>query len=117
VISSVRGIVLRLTDSLAVVEVGGIGLSVQITPRHSRVLRRGSEALILTTLLVREDSLTLYGFETAEDLDVFELLLGVTGVGPKSALGVVSEMTPDQVASAVVTENDAAFRAVSGIGP
>jgi Holliday junction DNA helicase RuvA len=117
VISSVRGTVLRLTDSLAVVEVGGVGLSVLITPRHSRTLRLGNEAFLLTTLLVREDSLTLYGFESADELDVFDLLMGVTGVGPKSALGVVSEMTADQIATAVVTENDAAFRAVSGIGP
>ncbi|MGK2852734.1 MAG: Holliday junction branch migration protein RuvA [Microbacteriaceae bacterium] len=116
-ISSVRGTVLRLTDQAVVVEVGGLGLSVLITPRHARRLRLGSEAVILTTLLVREDSLTLYGFESAEEADVFELLLGVGGVGPKSALGVISELSAEQIAGAVAREDDAAFRAVSGIGP
>ena len=66
---------------------------------------------------MREDELSLYGFPSREELEVFSLLLGVTGVGPKSALGVLSAMTPGQVAAAVAADDDGAFRKVSGIGP
>ena len=116
-ISSVRGTVLSALGSTAVIEVGGIGLSIQVTPEHALSLRTGSEAFVHTTLIVREDSLSLFGFETAEQLAVFELLTSVTGVGPKSALGVLAVLTPDQIARAVSTEDDAVFRKVSGIGP
>jgi Holliday junction DNA helicase RuvA len=66
---------------------------------------------------VREDSLSLFGFPDQESLDIFTLLTGVTGVGPKSALGVLSELAPSDVATAVAREDDSAFRKVSGIGP
>ena len=66
---------------------------------------------------MREDSLTLYGFPTADELAVFELLVGVTGVGPKSALGVLAVLTPNQIGQAVNADDDGAFRKVSGIGP
>lgn len=100
-----------------IIDVGGIGYAVQVTPEHSLALRVGDQALIHTSLIVREDSLSLFGFETAEQLHVFELLTGVTGVGPKSALGVLSVLGPGQIAAAVAAEDDKAFRAVSGIGP
>lgn len=116
-ISSVRGVVLALTGSAAVVEVGGVGLAVQVTPRHATSLRVGQEARLHTALIVREDDLSLFGFETAEQLDVFDLLRGVSGVGPKSALGVLAALTPDEIARAVADEDDAPFRKVSGIGP
>jgi holliday junction DNA helicase RuvA len=67
--------------------------------------------------VVREDDLSLFGFAEAEELVVFDLLRGVTGVGPKSAMGVLAAMTPAQIAVAVAEEDDAAFRRVSGIGP
>jgi Holliday junction DNA helicase RuvA len=116
-ISSVRGIVLSAAGSTAVVEVGGVGLAVTVTPQHALSLRVGSEASIRTALIVREDDLALFGFAEADQLVVFDLLRGVTGVGPKSAMGVLSTMTPDQIAAAVTSEDDAAFRKVSGIGP
>ncbi|WP_165064001.1 Holliday junction branch migration protein RuvA [Marisediminicola senii] len=116
-ISSVRGTVIAVTGNSTVVEVGGIGLSVAITPQHAMTLRTGHEASLRTALIVREDDLALFGFRSAEELAVFDLLRGVTGVGPKSALGVLDAMTPADIASAVATENDAAFRKVSGIGP
>jgi Holliday junction DNA helicase RuvA len=100
-----------------VIEVGGIGLALQVTPTTALSVRIGDEARLATTLIVREDSLTLYGFPTAEELAVFELLVGVTGVGPKSALGVLAVLTPNQIALAVQAEDDAVFRKVSGIGP
>jgi Holliday junction DNA helicase RuvA len=116
-ISSVRGTVLAATGTVVVVEVGGVGLSVTVTPQHALSLRVGSEATLRTALIVREDDLALFGFTDSEELAVFDLLRGVSGVGPKSAMGVLAEMSPSQVAAAVATENDSAFRKVSGIGP
>lgn len=116
-ISSVRGPVLSALGSTVVIEVGGVGLAVQVTPSTALACRIGTETRLSTTLIVREDSLTLYGFPTAEELSVFELLVGVTGVGPKSALGVLAVLTPNQIAQAVAADDDAAFRKVSGVGP
>lgn len=116
-IASVRGTVLAVGGTTAVVEVGGVGLAVQVTPQHALTLRIGSEATLHTALIVREDDLSLYGFESRAELEVFDLLRGVSGVGPKSALGVLAALTPDDVARAVAAEDDAPFRKVSGIGP
>jgi Holliday junction DNA helicase RuvA len=116
-ISSLRGTVLGASGGSVVVEVGGIGYSVAVTPQHALSLRIGDTALLHTALVVREDDLSLFGFADLDALHVFDLLRGVTGVGPKSALGVLAAMTPDQIAMAVIAEDDAAFRKVSGIGP
>jgi Holliday junction DNA helicase RuvA len=116
-ISSVRGTVLTVAGTVAVIEVGGVGLGIQVTPQHGLTLRVGQEALLHTALIVREDDLSLFGFATPEELTVFDLLRGVSGVGPKSALGVLATLTPVQVAQAVAAEDDAPFRKVSGIGP
>lgn len=116
-ISALRGTVLSLSGGTAVIDVGGVGFSVAVTPRHALSLRTGSETTVLTTLIVREDSLSLFGFPDQDSLDIFSALVGVTGVGPKSALGVLAEVTPNEVASAVAREDDAVFRKVSGIGP
>ncbi|GAB2447128.1 Holliday junction DNA helicase RuvA [Conyzicola lurida] len=116
-ISSVRGTVLAAQGSTAVIEVGGVGLAIQVTPRHALTLRVGSEAFLRTALIVREDDLSLFGFAEADELVVFDLLRSVTGVGPRSAMGVLAVLDPDQVAAAIATEDDAAFRKVSGIGP
>ncbi len=116
-ISSVRGTVLHALGTAVVVEVGGVGLSLQVTPQHALALRVGSEASLRTALIVREDDLSLYGFAEADELAAFDLLRGVTGVGPKSAMGVLAAMSPAEVAHAVALEDDAAFRKVSGIGP
>jgi Holliday junction DNA helicase RuvA len=116
-ISSVRGTVLAAVGTTAIIEVGGIGLSITLTGQHVLSLRVGREASVHTALLVREDDLALYGFADAEELTVFDLLRGVTGVGPKSAMGVLAAMSPSSIAQAVSTEDDSAFRKVSGIGP
>lgn len=116
-ISSVRGTVLAVSGTSVVIEVGGVGLSVTVTPQFALAARIGSETIVRTALIVREDDLSLFGFENSDELTVFDLLRGVTGVGPKSAMGVLGAMTPGQVASAVATEDDGAFRKVSGIGP
>lgn len=116
-ISSLRGTVLSVSGVSVVVEVAGIGYAVAVTPQHGLSLRLGETVLLHTALIVREDDLSLFGFADLDALRVFDLLRGVTGVGPKSALGVLGAMTPDQVAMAVSAEDDAAFRKVSGIGP
>jgi Holliday junction DNA helicase RuvA len=116
-ISSVRGTVLAITGPAVIIEVGGVGLAVQVTPQHALSLRVGSEASVRTALIVREDDLSLFGFVDADELTVFDALRGVTGVGPKSAMGVLAAMDPGQIAAAVLAEDDAAFRKVSGIGP
>lgn len=100
-----------------VVEVNGVGYAVAVTPDHALRLRHGETVLLHTALVVREDDLSLFGFETSEELEVFDLLRGVTGVGPKSALGVLAALQPTEIARAVAAEQDAVFRRVSGIGP
>ena len=117
VIASLRGTVLRIAGSSAVLDVAGVGYAVQITPTLAASLRVGTEASVLTSLIVRDDSMTLFAFAEPEELDVFEVLIGVSGVGPKSALGVLATLRPDEIAAAVVAEDDAPFRKVSGIGP
>lgn len=116
-ISSLRGRVLHLGGDHLVVEVGGVGFSVAVTPQVLREFHLGDEILLHTTLIVREDSLSLFGFREREDLAVFLQLLGVSGVGPKSALGVLAALSVAQIAEAVNADDDAPFRRVSGIGP
>lgn len=116
-ISSLRGTVLGSEGTTAVIEVGGVGFAVSVTRNHARSLSVGSVAILRTVLIVREDELSLYGFADDDALAIFDLLRGVSGVGPKSALGVLGELSPHEVAVAVNDEDDAAFRRVSGIGP
>ncbi|RLP72287.1 Holliday junction branch migration protein RuvA [Mycetocola tolaasinivorans] len=116
-IVSLRGTVLSTTAGRVAIEVNGVGYAVQVTPEHGIKLRVGANAFVHTAHIIREDSQQLFGFESAEQLEVFEILLAVNGVGPKSALGVLAALSPDQIADAVAAEDDSAFRKVSGIGP
>lgn len=116
-ISSLRGTVAHIDADSIVVEVGGVGLSVAVTAQVSRACHLGEPITLHTNLIVREDALSLFGFESREELVVFTLLLGVTGVGPKSALGILSALTVPQIADAIASDDDAPFRRVSGIGP
>lgn len=99
-----------------IVSIGGLGFRLEI-PERSTGVHVGAQVDLHTQLVVREDSLTLFGFETVEDLEVFGLLMSVSGVGPRSALGVLSALTPGEIAQAVVEEDEKPFRRVSGIGP
>jgi Holliday junction DNA helicase RuvA len=116
-ISSVTGTVAHVDDDALVVVVGGVGFTVAVVPQLARAAGVGSDIHLHTNLIVREDALSLFGFETREELIVFGQLLSVTGVGPKSALGVLSSLTVPQIAEAVAADDDAPFRRVSGIGP
>ena len=116
-IASLRGTVLSVRDNTCIVDVNGVGYAVNITPAHKFTLTVGAEHTFLTSLIVREDSMTLFGFENPESLELFELLLSVSGVGPRSALAVLAEMSPAEILTAVVNEDDSAFKKVSGVGP
>ncbi|BDV30612.1 Holliday junction branch migration protein RuvA [Microbacterium terricola] len=116
-ISSLRGRAVHVDAEAVVVEVGGIGLSVAVPAPTARAVHLGDEVHLHTHLVVREDALALFGFDSREELTVFTLLISVTGVGPKSALGVLSTLTVPQIADAVSADDDAPFRRVSGIGP
>ena len=116
-ISSLHGAVLHSTADQVIIDVGGVGFSVAVPADVAHTATVGEKLLLHTSLIVREDALSLYGFADRSELEVFGLLISVTGVGPKSALGVLSHLTVDQIADAVTDEDDAPFRRVSGIGP
>lgn len=115
-IASVSGPVVAIAVDAAVIEVGGVGLSVQCTPATLATLRTGVVARLATSLVVREDSLTLFGFATDDERAVFETLLGVTGVGPRLAQAVLAAHSPDAVRVAVTTDDVGALMLVAGIG-
>lgn len=116
-ISSLRGTVLHAASDHVIVETGGVGFSVAVPADVAHTAVVGEQILLHTNLVVRDDALSLYGFADRDELEIFGQLLSVTGVGPKSALGVLSHLTVDQIAEAVTAEDDAPFRRVSGIGP
>ena len=115
-IASVHGTVLAVRLDAAVVEVGGVGMLVQATPATLAGLRVGQTALLHTQLVVREDSLTLFGFADADEREVFEVLQTVSGVGPRLALAMLAVHTPDGLRRAVAAEDLAALKRVPGIG-
>ncbi|MGO1592079.1 MAG: Holliday junction branch migration protein RuvA [Ancrocorticia sp.] len=115
-IASLHGTVLRVGTSQAVIDVGGVGLAVSATPSTLSQLREGSSAMLFTSLVVREDSLTLFGFAEEDERETFDILQGVSGVGPRLALAVLGVHTPDALRSAVANEDAAALQRVSGIG-
>ncbi len=115
-IASVRGQVLDVGSDVVVIEVGGLGLAVQCTPQAVSVLRRGDEATVHTSLVVREDSLTLYGFVDADERAVFEVLQTVSGVGPRLAQAMLATLRPDALRQIVASEDLAALTQVPGVG-
>lgn len=115
-IASVRGSVLHVGLDRAVVEVGGVGMLVHTTPGTASALRRGHEAALSTTLVVREDSLTLYGFGSDDERDVFEQVQTVSGVGPRLALAMLSVMPPERLRAAIGGSDTAALTRIPGIG-
>jgi len=116
VIASVRGPVQGVRTDSVVVEVGGVGLLVQVTPTLAATLRRGQEAALATSLVVREDALTLYGFADPDERDVFELVQTVSGIGPRLALAMLAVHSPDGLRAAVAAEDLTALTKVPGIG-
>ena len=115
-IASVRGLVAALAPEGAVVEVGGVGLAVQCTPGTLAGLRIGVEARLATSLVVREDSLTLYGFADDDEKHLFELLQTASGVGPRLAQAALAVLPPDQIRKALANADIATLTRVPGIG-
>lgn len=115
-IASLRGRVVSVRLDAVVVEVGGVGLLAYATPATLAALRVGDEARLASTLVVREDSLTLYAFADDDERDVFETVQTVSGVGPRLALAMLAVHTPDALRRAVADEDLAALQRVPGIG-
>jgi len=115
-ISTVCGRVNQILDDGLILEVGPVGLEIH-TPQPLRArISEGEEAYLFTYLAVRQDSLTLFGFESAEEKQYFELLLGVNGIGPRLALAILSSLTPDAIRRAVFHEQTEIISRVPGVG-
>lgn len=115
-LATLRGEITQIEENALVVEVGGVGLRVFVpAPLRGRV-KAGEAVFLFTHLVVREDALTLYGFESQADRDLFNLLLGVDGVGPKVALSVLSTLTIEAVQRAVFAEEADLLSRVPGVG-
>jgi holliday junction DNA helicase RuvA len=116
VIAHLNGTVAGISPDGAVIDVGGVGLRVQCTPDTLATLRQGEHARVATSLVVREDSLTLFGFGSEDERNVFELLQTASGVGPRLALAMLAVHSPDALRRAVAAEDLNALIMVPGIG-
>ena len=115
-ISMLTGSVRSISSDRVVVEVGGFGISVLVNPQTCAQLTLGSQEQLFTSLVVREDSLTLFGFINDEARSLFELLQTVTGIGPKVALSVLGALTPENLGRAISQEDISTIEKVPGIG-
>ncbi|CAB4910180.1 unannotated protein [freshwater metagenome] len=115
-IATLSGIVKTLSPDRTIIEVGGVGMNVLINAHTSASLTVGAHANLFTSLVVREDSLTLFGFSDEPSRVLFELVQTVSGIGPKVALSILGALTPSELAHAVNTENISAIEKVPGIG-
>ena len=112
----IEGIVALIDGSVAVVDCGGVGYAVNTTANSLSRVRIGEKARFYICTIIREDSFDLYGFATVDEKRSFELLTGVSGVGPKAAQAILSANTPDALAFAIVSGNEKVLTAVPGIG-
>lgn len=115
-IASLYGRIRSLQSDRAIIDVGGVGLAVNITPATSARLSVGNDAQLFTSLVVREDALTLYGFFDEGSRLAFDLVQTVTGIGPKVAMSILGNMSPEDLGYAIAQENVAAIERVPGIG-
>ncbi len=115
---SVKGELIHLEPNIAVICCGGVGFRCRITMNTARRMPKlGSEAMLFTMMDVREDAIELFGFAEQKELDCFKHLISITGVGPKAAIAVLSELSPDQVALAAAAGDHKAFTRAQGVGP
>lgn len=115
---SVKGELIHLEPNIAVICCGGVGFRCRITMSTARRLPKlGAQAMLFTMMDVREDAIELFGFAEQKELECFKQLLTVTGVGPKAAIAVLSELSPDQVALAAASGDHKAFTRAQGVGP
>ncbi len=116
-ISFVRGPVAALSLAQTVIDVNGVGMLVHATPKTLGELRLGEEAVLTTAMIVREDSMTLYGFADGGEREVFETLLSVSGIGPRLALAILSVLEPEAIRLGVANADSKVFTKVPGVGP
>ena len=112
----VKGTLVHTAPNLAVIDCGGVGYACRTTNHTLAALKRGETATLYTYLHVREDIFELYGFYTENERNCFELLIGVSGVGPKAALSILSAATPETLAMSIITGNEKALTVAQGIG-
>lgn len=115
-IASLSGKVLDIRNDAVVVDVSGVGFLVFIPNPLKAQIHVGENIILHTFLVVRQDLLALYGFETNEEREIFSLLLGVNGIGPRLALGILSTLNPDTIRNAIIQENHEVFSRVPGVG-
>ena len=111
-----KGTVAHTENNLAVVDCGGVGYACRTTATTLSALKRGEPAKLYTHLYVREEVFELYGFATEQELSFFQLLIGVSGVGPKAALSILSAAPPENLAMSIITGNEKALTVAQGIG-
>ena len=115
-ISSVHGTISGVYDDYLVVEVGGIGLKIAATKATCKQAKMGDRIFLYTHLVVREDLLALYGFESLEERDLYAMFLGVSGIGPKTAMSILSTLNPDSIRRAILENQVDVLSRVPGIG-
>lgn len=115
-ISLLSGLVRGIQSDRLIVEVGGVGFTVLVTPATSSQVSVGNQVQLFTSLVVREDSLTLYGFVNEESRSLFELVQTVSGIGPKVALSILGALTPEDLGRAIAQEDVSVIEKVPGIG-
>ena len=115
-ITTLRGQIIQIEDNAVILEIGGVGLRILIPQQLLTRMKIGEDFMFQTHLAVREDALTLYGFETIADRNLFTLLLSVDGVGPKAALSVLSTLDNETIHAAVFNEQDEILNRVPGVG-
>ena len=111
-----KGVVGHIAPNLAVMDCGGVGYACRTTSYTLSALQVGEKAKLFTHLNVREDAMELYGFSTENERNCFQMLIGVSGVGPKAALSILSSTTPEGLATAIITGNEKALTVAPGIG-
>ena len=116
-ISSLHGTISHIQSDRVTLVVSGVGFSVALTSRHAQKLSVGQELTLATKLVVREDDLSLFGFQSQQELDLFDLLCGVNGIGPKLAMTTLSGLSAELLVNAVNNQDEGAFRSIAGIGP
>ena len=111
-----KGVVGHMAPNLAVIDCGGVGYACRTTSYTLSALQVGEKAKLFTHLNVREDAMELYGFSTENECNCFRMLIGVSGVGPKAALSILSSTTPEGLATSIITGNEKALTVAPGIG-
>ena len=116
-IYSVRGNLILMDAGFAVVECGGVGYRVQTSINTQKQLKLNSEVMLYTYMNVREDAMELFGFATKGEFSTFRMLIGITGVGPKVALAILSDLSPEQIAMCVSSGDSKTLTRANGVGP